>query len=413
MERNRLFNRHSIIRSLIVLFSLSLVFISGYFSTNARIEETSFYSSEVVKNNTIAKQTISLSVRSKGDSGSLPNWDNEFHNLYGAFKERVITFAATINSDKAMNLMIKDDVSYVTDSISLLCTGAVGTIEYPTNKPTHFKHHSLPIEMMFEDNRSIYDINHFIVNISQSHANKMLANKGIVSQADGNYTKEQYETLIRTECLLVKDNNQDQAFKMCINNIFLENDNYYVNGLHETINDFVMVSYYLPWDLRNHQENCYFLTDSAFQNAYFMRYINNVYGLNKYDISLIKNNLVGDVDELKLLSFNTSVVSSLNWLSILLLSISIIGFGLLCFDSIRCKAGIKNFLLEFCCLIIPYLIFFVVFKITNILLIFSSFSCLSYTFIIGIYIFILFVSSFIKKQMKVNKFGGSFDEVHI
>ena len=388
----------SFIRILVMFFSLSLVFVSGSFSTDAKIEDISFYSAQVVKNNTISKKTLSLIVRSNDKSGSLPNLDSEFHNLYGAFKERVITFASTINADKTMNLRIGDDTSVVSENVSMLYFGAVGSIKYPVTHPTHYKHIMLPIELMFEDNRSSYDVNRFIINISQHHANKLLANKGLTPQPDGNYLKKQYESLIRTECKLTNDNND--TIDVCINNIYLQ-QNYYYEGLNETIKDFVMISYFIPWDLRNHLENCYFLTDSAYQNSYFMKYINDVYGINKYDIYINKNNTFGNIDEEKIISFNSIIISSTNWVSVFLLVLSIVLSGIMAISLLLLNEyRFRNTIFELLFLPIPYFIFFVAFHLTKNLFIFSSFSCAAHLFIILVYLSAFLLFMFLKKIRK-------------
>ena len=405
----------SLMRIILLIFSLSLVFISGSLSTDVKIEGISFYSSQVVTNNTVSRKHLSLTIKSNGSSGSLPQWESEFHSLYGSFRERIITFASTINAQKGIDLKLSDDKSIVSGCLSMLYFGPTGTIPYPVQNPTHYKHYVLPIELMFKDDKTSYDINRYIINISQAQANALLANKGLEPQPDGNYLKEQYKTLIKTECFLIKDGNSDQKESVCINNIYLQ-ENYYYEGLNETIRDFVMVSYFLPWNLRSEQENTYFLTNSSYQNSYFMKHINAVYGIDKYDISVNKNNVTGYIDEKKIVSFNTEVVSSTNWASVLLLVLSILFIAGICLSNIWLN-GYKthNIVFEILSLLIPYFVFFVIFKITNNLLMFSSFSCLSYFFITASYLFLTLLIGFIRKNKirKLTKSGGSMHEIHI
>lgn len=397
------------IRLIVIFVALSLIFVAGIFSTDVKIEDTSQYASYVVKNNTPNKTVISLVVSKKNEnSEQLPSWETEFYSLYGSFKERTITFASTINADKHYDLKLNDGCNNISSSVSMLYFGPLGTIQYPANNPTNYKHYILPIELMFEDSKKSYDVNRYIINISQSHANKLLLNKGYTPQNDGNFLLEEYEQLIRTECTLIK--NGTDISKVCINNIYLEK-NYYFEGLKETLKDFVMVSYYLPWNLRNEQENCYFLNDSEYQNSYFMRYINNVYGKEKYIIRLNHNNIIGDVDDKRIVNFNSNINSSLNWLSVFILTLSILLLAFSILIMVKFSVLIKKeIVLEAIILIIPYLLFYILYKIINNLLIFSSFSCKCYLFMTLGYLFIVLFITFlrVRRKKQLDKFGEKF-----
>lgn len=376
----------------IALLSFSLIFLSGIFSSKTKVEEVSHYTSEVVKTQTLSKNLLSVVIKKSNISGSLPNSDNEFHNLYGAFKEQEITFVSTINATKNLELFLSYNGEQISNCLSMQYFGPLGTIEYKG----FYKHYTYPLQLMFSDDKSSYDVSKYILNISQTQANKILLNKGLIPNNDGNFDIDEYKTLIRSKCQV---QNGDLTVDFCINNIYLET-NYYYEGLRETINDFVMVSYYLPWNLRNEQENCYFFTADAYQNSYFMKYINNVYGLDKYSISINKNNVVGDVDYSKILSFNSEINSKLNWLSILLAIISVaLVIYCLVFTIVLSNDSWKRLLIKSVVLLLPYFCFWIIYKITNNLLIFSLFSCELYLFLFLAVILIGLVSFLIKRRV--------------
>lgn len=372
------------------LLSFCLTFVSGIFSSKTKVEEVSYYASEVVKNQTISKKLLSILIKKNDLSGSLPDSDREFHNLYGAFKEQAITFASTINASKEFELYLSFNGNKISSCLSMQYFGPLGTVQYKG----FYKHYVYPLQLMFPDDKSSYDVSKYVINISQTQANKILLAQGFIPGEDGNFDDEKYKMLIKTKCQI---QNGDLIEDFCINNIYFEK-NYYYDGLRETINDFVMVSYYLPWNLRNEQENCYFLTDDAYQNSYFMKYINNVYGLGKYNISINKNNITGEINYSKILSFNSEIISRLNWVSIL--------FAIICCGLIICSLAFtivsndswKKLLFKSFVLLIPYLFFWLIYKITNNIFIFSLTSCKLYLFLFTGIILVGFVVTLVKKK---------------
>lgn len=385
--------------------STCLIFGAGFFSSKTENEQTSFYSANVVKKNTVSGNILGLAVGEKKNNKKLPECFTEFHNLYGVFKEKTMTFAPIINANKEKNIEIFESDEILDNHLSILYSGALGSIEYKDS----YKHYILPIQLMFEDDKSSYDISRYVINISKTQASALLEKRGFKKNNNGDFSKEEYFSLIRSECTLKYNQSYE---KFCINNIFLE-ENYYFEGLKETIGDFIMSSYYLPWNLRANQENCYFLNNDSFQNKYIFDYINSVYGKEDYSICLIKNNITDYVDENLLLSFNNDSIKKGNAFSYVLLIFAIF---ISAFSVVVLLLSNKSTLyisLIHLFYLLPYFIFFVLFKVLNNLFLFSSFSCSWYLIICCCSFFVTFIYSFLSKTMQKKKETCLYEEISI
>ena len=352
--------KNKIISILLALFSLSSVYIGGSFSSNTQFEKIAEHATSIVVNHTDNKKYCAVTVQATSDSGPIADSDSEFHQLYGVFRQQKITFASGMNANKKRNINLGDDIS---ENLSILYVGPIGTVEYNG----HYKHYITPIEMMFLDQRN-YDINKYVIYISQAHADKLLdADSEHNRDENGEYNKSDYESLIKKNIPLYIDGNEHQVL---IQNIYYQS-NYYYEGLKEVMGDFVISSYYLPENLRSEQQNIYFLSEFTYQNKFFMNYINNVYSSRKFDVKLNHYNIVGDIDDSYLLSFYYSnTIYKIDWLSILIY----ITAGIMLLTSVALviyqnkeinKKNIFVILINVFVLFIPYLVFKIIYIFTN------------------------------------------------
>lgn len=342
---------------LLSVLGLTFVFISGFFTANTQLEKIAEYATEVVKNHTNGKSLCALTVEKTPESGAIIDYDSEFHNLYGTFKQQKITFASVINADKRHNITIDNDIS---DNLSMVYVGPVGSISYNG----HFKHYVSPMEIMFPDEK-IYDISKYVAYISQTHADRLLEENNVSRQPDGTYSEADYSGLLKQLITIRTDEGQDS---FAIQNIYYQS-NYYYEGLHEVVGDFVMVSYWVPGDLQTERQNMYFMSDYTYQNKYFMNYINSAYPSKKYLLKVNRFNIVGEINEDYLTSFYYSDVSGYDWLFVLLFifSISLLVLSL-CFYYMEAKHANNSMIfisLRIAILFVPYLIFFLLHKITK------------------------------------------------
>ena len=344
------------------LLGLMLVFIGGIFSANTQVEKIADYATEVVTTATEKGNLCAITVQATEDSKAIADTESEFHNLYGVFRQKKITFATTINPDREYDISITD----ISENLSLLYVGPIGTKENNGGE-NRFRHFVYPIEMMFEDSRH-YELNNYVIYISKTHATKILESKGLEKQEDGTYTFDDYETLVASTISMTFDG---ADFDFVVQNIYYETD-YYYQGLYDVMGDFGIVSYYLPNGLSNKRKNMYFMSDYTYQNKYFMDYINTVYSSKKYLVQVNTHNLTKDINIDRLLSFYYGgSVTRTQWLAII---IFIIGGGL--FLSSFClyfygkvkrgnKRKVYDYWIWFLLLFAPYLIFQCLYLLTK------------------------------------------------
>lgn len=396
------------------LLGLMLVFIGGIFSANTQIEKVANYATEVVTTATEKGNLCAVTVQATDDSKPIANNETEFHNLYGVFRQKKITFATSVNPDREYDISITG----ISDNLSLLYIGPTGTKPTQTGEG-RFRHFVYPIEMMFEDQR-LYEVNNYIIYISKTHATKILETKGVEKQEDGTYTFDDYETLVASTISMTFDG---EEFDFVVQNIYYETD-YYYEGLHDVMGDFGIISYYLPNGLSNKRKNMYFMSDFTFQNKYFMDYINTVYSSKKYLVEVNNYNLVKDINEERLLSFYYgSSVTRLQWLSIMTFIIGgavfFSSFCLYFYGKTRRgnKRRIYDYWIWFVLLFVPYLIFKVLYLLTNEISLMSETSSKVNGVFILLSIGLLFVLDLFTKNVTVkNKLvinGDDFYEVDI
>lgn len=396
------------------LLGLMLVFIGGIFSANTQVEKVADYATEVVTTATENGNLCAITVQATEDSKPIADTETEFHNLYGVFRQKKITFATTVNPNKEYDISITG----ISDNLSLLYVGPVGTKENIGGEE-RFRHYIYPIEMMFEDGR-YYEINNYIIYISKTHATKILESKGVEKQEDGTYTFDDYETLVASNLSMTFDG---EEFDFVIQNIYYETD-YYYEGLHDVMGDFGIISYYLPNGLSNKRKNMYFMSDFTFQNKYFMDYINTVYSSKKYLVEVNNYNLVKDINEERLLSFYYgSSVTRLQWLSIMTFIIGgavfFSSFCLYFYGKTRRgnKRRIYDYWIWFVLLFAPYLFFKVLYLLTHEISLMSETSSKVNGVFILLSIGLLFVLDIFTKNVTIkNKLvinGDDFYEVDI
>ena len=349
--------KHSALFSVcLAIIGSTLIFVSGFFSSNTELEKISEYATNVVVEHTKNKNLCAVTVEKSSDSGVIPDSTTEFHNLYGTFKQEKITFASAVNADKRHNIVL-DDVS---DNLSFLYCGPVGTIEYNG----HFKHYVLPIETMFSDDADVSGISDYIAYISENHANALLEKSGALKESDGTFSEKDYLSLIKQPISVTIDG---QTSIFVIRNIYYQS-NYYYEGLNDVMGDFIMVSYYLPDNLRSEQQNMYFMSDYTYQNKYFMNYINTVYSSKKYLLKVNHYNIVGEINDDYLLSFYYSpILKNLDWLNSLFIVLSVV-LLLASFISLYFslnKYPVLKCLVNFSVLFVPYLFFYMLYKTTG------------------------------------------------
>lgn len=345
----------------IMLCAFVIPFIAGSFSGDAKKEELSSYITERVKDSTQSKSLMAISVSPTEKSGLLPDDEKEFHALYGVFKQENITYASGFNAQKNKVITIpqlNDNKNY-----SIFYNSKDSTVIYDG----HYKHWYYPIEYMFEAKR-LYDISRYMIYLTQSQADKLLETKGVVRNQDGKYSEPEYSSLIK-QLIIVNIDGQD--IDCVIGNIIYE-QNYYYNGLKETLGDFIACAYYCPGNLE--RESFYFFNRYSYQNSYFMNYVTKVYNNKQYDVNLIKNNIIKQFEYDTITSFYKTEFKSNNLAYILLIVLSLVLLSFVVFlNFIKCRELHSKYIFLNCVSIfLPYLFFFVFTHFDHSILMFSN-----------------------------------------
>ena len=379
-----------------------LTFVSGFFASKTHFEKVSEYAASVTVNNTANKKFCCLTAERKDKSVSLPDPETEFRSLYGVFAQRKITFSSVINPDKAHDIRIGDSL---TNNLSAFYVGPVGSMVYEdSDGNSRIRHHVYPIELMFEDDKEYEKktSTNFYAYISQSQADIVLEKiyGEEKEESTGKYSIESYKKLLLQNVPFTVDGG---VHDFAILNIYYE-ENYYYEGLSEVVGDFIMTSYTFPNDLRNERKNLYYLNDNSYQNRYFMEYIRNVYDESKYNIKVNHFNIIGEIDDDYLVSFfneNERGVSNTasNLLAVLSGTILLVALFMHGYSNLKIERIGKSF--TFLCLIvslIPYLLFKLIFRLTNNVIFMSEAGSKLNCIYLIIYISVMLFSFFIIRK---------------
>ena len=377
----------------LVFFSLVLFICSGVFSSDTVLENSANYVAEVVKNNTKNKTYCAITVTQTEKSGATADPYNEFHSLYGIFRQERATFGSMYNINKQDSVFLKEINGEINQSIFYL--GPVGTIEYKE----HYKTYTYPFEVMFEDER-MYDISKYVAYVSQSQADSILEARG-ESKGESGYTEAQYKSLLKT---LTPIEINGTTANFAINNIYYETS-YYYDCFNEIANDFILMSYYLPVELA--RSNIYLLNEYEYQNQYFMKYINNLYSNKKFDVKVCKNNINGDINEQLITNFYYgSLNSKLDWVTALFIVAAVVSMAAniyFVWFKLHLEKKALFFSIEAALLLLPYLMFKIIYSTTKNMFIFSSFGTKLNVIFILIFILINIIMFFVDKKYNLQK----------
>ena len=357
-----------------VLLGQSLIFISSYFANDSHLEQTAEYATNIVKNNTKGGKYCAVTVEDTPDSGSILYDQSEFYNLYGIFKQTKVTFGSMINLHEKFDIHFNDIES--PSNLSIFYVSITSSTEYHD----HYKNFLYPFELMFsgakpEQTKGKAGLTY----ISVDQANKYLIKDGHIPNAEGMFNSDQYESLLGRKLPLVVDGKQ---FDFVIENIYYQT-NYYYEGISEIAGEFIVCGA-IPNPLITDLMNVYFMSEYTYQNKYFMRYINESYSNYKYLVRISHKNIVGAIDDSRLLRFYgykcNDGANETTYLLLLTLSIIILASSFVLLVTDKCYSLYE--LILSLCFLIPYLIFKIIFICTGNVLLFSGFACKVNTLVI-------------------------------
>lgn len=371
-----------------IFVSLTVGLLSGASCPKTKIEDTSNYISNVVKNDTVSQGLLPITIESF-DGTSLPDSEAEFLRLYGVFRQERITFASGYNLTKDETITI--DELDASENLSAVYIGSTtGSDEYKD----HYRDVTYPVEVIFPFVR--YDsVSNQTACLSMTQAKVVLKKRGIDKVE---YDNDDYKTLIATPIYI---NVKGEVIKFVIQNIFYD-DTYYIKDLKRSIGEFFITSYYFPKTVR--KQNAYFMSSYPYENKYFIEYINSVY---KDRNCLLKcatdqgKNLKNEIDVKRITNFY-GVSSQTSFYETTMITIAamfaLVTFVLLYYfyDKYDFNLLISHFIILF----IPFIIFFFINLITNNVFIFSEVGTKTNAILMFVYIFGFSIFYFVKKFQK-------------
>lgn len=373
----------------LAILGQSLIFVSSSFSNDAHLEQVAEYASDVVKEHTLGKKYCALTVEHTSESGPILYDQSEFYNLYGIFKQTKITFGSLVNLHDKFDIRFADIESK--NNLSIFYVSITASTEYND----HYKNFLYPFELMFEGATSEQTKGKAGISyISVDQAKKYLIKEGNIPNADGEFSTNQYRSLIGRELPLKVDGSIINFF---IANIYYQ-QNYYYEGVKEICGEFI-ISGAIPSPLNSDLMNVYFLSEYTYQNEYFMDYINKSYSNYKYLVKICEKNIVGNVDQTRLLSFygykcNNGANESI-FIIMLTFSFLILMGALFVLLFARYSTSFQRLLVLI--FFIPYLIFKFCYILFGNLLLFSGFACKMNFFITLIFIIVFLIRHYKKR----------------
>lgn len=379
---------------------LSIVFLSGSFHENTHFERVAEYSSQVVKTSTSDKTYCAISFDAPNKNGAY--YGTELSNLFDVFRSGVLTYASAMNVHKEQDVRLVDYSDY---NLSLFFVEAVGSMAITDDEgnTVGWRHYQYNIDTMFSDpvyNGTEFDKMHVpIVYLSQQQANRILDSRNVVKESD-EYKEEDYESLIKTEIRLTIDGDECPYY---IWNIFY-NNGFYCEGLTDVLGEYVLTSYYQPekHDLRQIHKSLYYFNEYAYYNQYLMRYLNERYSEEALSPSIVKNNIIKEVNVDFLLSFfHNETIFSKHWIYTSLVIVAVFMVAASAFFLFKSeKDNILFSLITFAGLIAPYIVFKLIYIATNDVLFFSQPVCKIDVLLVTVYVFAYLYRMLIKRRIE-------------
>ena len=286
---------------------LSSSIASGVFARETFYEKFADYTANVVEKQTKNQTYCSLSVEKTIDSGNLPRPYYELHNLFGIFKQTVATYGSFFNLYKTDEVYCDSLLPGFNYSIFY---SEIGGVQPYAGRSNEYKHAYFPFEFMFSQQSGVPIKTR--IYISKSQADLYLNNHHMTP---GNYS----EVLKKDIVFLING----KSVTFTIANIYKET-NYYYDCMKEIAGDFFIFDYY-DFPVPISRQNVYLLTKHPYKNQYMMEYIIKTYPDAKFNVSVNKHNIIGEIEDLRITGFYYDKCNdNLTWLPYIFIAVSLI-----------------------------------------------------------------------------------------
>lgn len=379
----------------LIFFSLLIIFPAGALHSSAVVEDTSEYLADVAEKHTVNKKYAAMMIEPNDTTDKkINNPYNEFHFLYGIFREGLATYVGSVNADKSHIVKLKDINEDVNFSFLNVDSGfGVTDIKDKDGNHLYYKQEFYPLKLMFYSNHPQVKGAKSFIYISQRRANCILDKYNLA------HTSENYQKILNNEDYLVTLDFDGTDYKFAIDNIYLEED-YFYEALDETIGEFFLAGQWYPPGFK--RQGLFFLRNYAYQNKYYIQYATQLYSLDDFNFKILERNFINDfkIDSSKLIYVGNKSGDAGAILLLVFSIVLLIIAAFFIFVSIF-RFNIVNSLFVGGFLLTPYIIFWIIHEITKSAFLFTNFSTTCYIWCLLSFIFVYFVLFLIKRSKKL------------
>lgn len=374
------------------LLAFSLIFIAGSFSSKTVNEACADYYAKISREYTVERSNKKLSgllVEPKDGKTSKvrQDTDNAITELWGVFKGENASFAPVMNANRK-DAVYFEDAEFSTESLPIVYSNVGGSSEpYHRDKATKdiidYKYQSSPIALMFSSSQTGMQEKLHIY-ISQTQAERKLKAMGV-----DNINYDALKALQNTETNILING---KTISCVIDNIYLDNfshsyrlahyDYYYATDIGTIIGDFVFVIFYAykySQDITIKKQSLYVMSEYSYRNKFYLEYAKENYSPEDFSFDYARSNFKNDFIPDDSILQNTLLTAKFDIWCILITVVFVISFLASLFLIYRYTLFKQplSLLTIFSASLIPYLIFKIIFILTNNTYIFSSYSLIA------------------------------------
>lgn len=427
---NRFKKKGTLISCLASVITFSLVFVAGILSNETKDEKCADYYSQIALRHTIGggdKKLAGLLVEPKEGHDVSMAYDTqvEINNIWGAFKGENASFAPVINANKEVSIRFvgEEGEKYSSNNLSILYSSVGDATEtYHSKKvidettkeekvvPVDYKFQCSPLATMFPSARSGMQSQIYIY-ISQKQAENKL-------RADGTEITEASLKELTTKTIDIDFNGEIRTCR--IQNIYLDNfkheyafpysdhkyNYYYGTDVGTILGDYIFISTYalqsgvFPKSLV--KQGMYFMSEYSYRNRFYFEYARDCYSPTDYSFKYATSNLKeGFIPNETILqkavnaggaSVGCALLTTLLSLMLVANLVFVFLFKLYMSPLSIVLIGVSS--------IVPYLIFRLIFKITENVSIFSSYSTILNMVLLIVFTIVIFSLVIFSKALK-------------
>ena len=349
-------NKKRVLNLVITFFSFSCLIVSGFFTSNANLENASLSITDLTITQTNDKEYSCALIEGKDEEHKTNTSVQEYRYWYNTFnggsEKSRNAFFGVVNGNKELDCSFNDyDIK---ESITFVFADVNNNQSYHD----HWIHEYYHLELMFESDLNVASTNSFsFCYLTQTQAKIILDNL--------EPTDDEYHNLVGKT---IDINMSGIVYKWHIANIILEcND--VDDCLTKLFGNWLLGGYKYPENYG--KKHCYVFNKYEYQNNFKLKYIKNNYLNSHYQIELGKNNLINpdiDFDFYNQTHFNNGFLFICLTLIFVFICLQVLSFIIL---KKRSYLDVFSYIWIVAFSLLPFLLFKIVFRFSHALILFS------------------------------------------